>query len=59
MVRALNRNYSYTIHVPVTFLNLPNNKLIVGELPEFLDVEIKASGLKLILRLKTNSELNK
>lgn len=56
VVRALNRNYTYTIHVPVTFLNLPNNKLIVGELPDALDVEIKASGLKLIfISLKKNN----
>lgn len=48
VVRALNRNYFYTVQVPVTFLNLPNNKLIVGELPESLDIQIKASGLKLI-----------
>lgn len=48
VVHALNRNYSYTIKVPVTFLNLPSSKLIVGELPETLDVEIKASGLKLL-----------
>ena len=55
VVRALNRNYTYTIHVPVTFLNLPNNKLIVGELPEVLDVEIRTSGLKLIfISLKKN-----
>lgn len=47
MVHALNINYKYTIHVPVTFLNLPSNKVLVGELPEVLDIEIKASGLKL------------
>ena len=57
VVHALNRNYKYILHVPVSFLNLPNNKLIVGDLPEFLDVEIKASGLKLLfisLKQKTN-----
>lgn len=55
VVHALNRNYKYTLHVPVTFLNLPSNKLIVGELPEVLDVEIKASGLKLLfISLKKN-----
>lgn len=48
LVHALNRNYTYTIQVPVKFLNLPSNKLIVGELPEKLDVDIKASGLKLV-----------
>jgi len=48
VVHALNRNYKYTITVPVSFLNLPSNKLIIGELPEFLNVEIKTSGLKLL-----------
>ena len=48
VVHALNLNYKYNLHVPVKFLNLPTNKLIIGELPEFLDVEIKASGLKLV-----------
>lgn len=48
VVHTLNRNYTYTIQVPVKFLNLPSNKLIVGELPEKLDVEIKTSGLKLV-----------
>ena len=55
VVHALNRNYKYTIQVPVKFLNLPSNKLIVGELPEKLDVEIKTSGLKLLfISLKKN-----
>jgi hypothetical protein len=55
VVHALNRNYKYTIQVPVKFLNLPTNKLIVGELPEKLDVEIKTSGLKLLfISLKKN-----
>ena len=59
VVHALNRNYTYSIQVPVKFLNLPNNKLIVGELPEKLDVEIKASGLKLVFILlkKTINEV--
>ncbi len=48
VVHALNRNYKYTLHIPVSFLNLPSNKLLVGDLPEKLDVDIKASGLKLL-----------
>lgn len=48
VVHALNRNYKYTLNIPVKFLNLPSNKLIVGELPEKLNVDIKTSGLKLL-----------
>ncbi len=55
VVHALNRNYKYTLKVPVKFLNLPANKLIVGELPEMLEVDIKTSGLKLLfISLKKN-----
>lgn len=57
MVHALNRNYQYTLRIPVKFSNLPTNKLIVGELPDQLDVDIKASGLKLIfISLKDHTE---
>ncbi len=49
VVHALNVNYKYSLNVPVQFLNLPTNKLIVGDLPEKLQIDIKASGLKLLL----------
>lgn len=59
VVHALNLNYKYVLHIPVKFINLPANKLIVGDLPEKLDIEIKTSGLKLLFIVfsKTNSEL--
>lgn len=59
VVHALNVNYKYTLHIPVKFSNLPNNKLIVGDLPEKLDIEIKTSGLKLLFIIfnKNNSEI--
>lgn len=49
VVHALNVNYKYSLSVPVRFLNLPTNKLIVGDLPDKLQIDIKASGLKLLL----------
>ncbi|MES2133904.1 MAG: CdaR family protein [Bacteroidota bacterium] len=48
VVHALNKNYKYTLTIPVKFSKLPDNKLIIGELPEKLQVEIKTSGLKLL-----------
>ncbi len=48
VLHALNKNYKYTFSVPVKFSKLPGNKLIVGELPEKLQVDIKTSGLKLL-----------
>ncbi len=48
VVHALNRNYKYTLTIPVKFTKLPENKLIIGELPEKLQVDIKTSGLKLL-----------
>lgn len=56
----LNLNYEYQLHIPVRFSNLPSNKLIVGELPEKLDIDIKTSGLKLLFIIfnNNNSELS-
>jgi YbbR domain-containing protein len=48
VVHALNKNYKYTLTIPVKFSKLPENKLIIGELPEKLQVDIKTSGLKLL-----------
>ena len=49
IIHALNVNYKFTLNVPVKFLNLPSNKVIVGDLPDKLSIDIKASGLKLLL----------
>lgn len=49
VVHALNKNYKYTLTIPVKFTKLPENKLIIGELPEKLQVDIKTSGLKLLI----------
>lgn len=48
VVHALNKNYKYTLTIPVKFTRLPENKLIIGELPEKLQVDIRTSGLKLL-----------
>lgn len=47
----LNQTYSYSINVPVKFINLPSNKLLVSELPDHLRCDIKTSGLKLFFVL--------
>jgi hypothetical protein len=59
VMHALNLNYKHVLHVPVKFINLPTHKIIVGDLPEKLDVEIKTSGLKLLFIVfsKRNAEL--
>jgi hypothetical protein len=51
LVHALNTVYNYTIRVPVTFKNMPQNKKTLVEIPSALFVQLKASGLKLCLIL--------
>ncbi len=48
LAHALNRNYSYTLTTPVKFINLPSTKILVGDLPETINIDIKTSGLKLL-----------
>jgi hypothetical protein len=51
VLQALNTVYNYTIIVPVTFKNLPQNKKPLTRVPNQLSVDVKASGLKLLLVL--------
>lgn len=56
---SLNRYYNYSLSVPVKFVNLPGNKILLAQLPENLRFDIRTSGLKLlfILLKKPYSEL--
>lgn len=47
----LNQTYFYSIHVPVKFVNLPSNKVLINELPDHLRFDIKTNGLKLFFVL--------
>lgn len=49
IVHALNTVYNYTIKIPVEFINIPQNKIPLNDLPSKLTLDIKASGLKLLL----------
>lgn len=51
VLQALNTVYTYTITVPVVFKNMPQNKKPLTEIPNNIKVDIKASGLKLLLVL--------
>jgi YbbR domain-containing protein len=59
LVNAINRDYQYTLKIPVKFLNLPSDKIVIGEIPDKLEVTIKTSGLKLLLirSRKLNTDL--
>lgn len=47
LIHALNTVYTQTFRIPVEFKNIPPNKKPVAQLPDFLNVDVKASGLKL------------
>ena len=51
ILQALNTVYNYTMEVPVTFINFPQNKKPLNYIPKHISVDIKASGLKLFLVL--------
>jgi hypothetical protein len=51
LVHALNTVYNYSLRIPVSYHNLPHNKKPVMQLPDQLNVDIKASGLKILLIL--------
>lgn len=49
LLHSLNTVYTKQFIMPVEFVNLPQNKFPAGELPKEVKVQVKASGLKLLL----------
>lgn len=51
LTHRLNTTYNYSLTIPVKFINLPANKLLIQNLPENLRFDIKTNGLKLFFIL--------
>lgn len=51
LIHSLNTVYTYTFKLPIEYNNLPRNKKPLQQLPEQLSVDVKASGLKILLML--------
>jgi YbbR domain-containing protein len=49
LVKSLNTIYTQNIKIPVEFRNIPQSKKPLQGIPDFLNIEVKASGLKLFL----------
>lgn len=55
-IRALGEQYESRIDYPVRYINFPENKVLVGELPYKLNLTVRAKGFS-ILRSKLNLDL--
>lgn len=42
------KEYNTVVYYPVTYTNIPQNKVITGQLPDSIAVDIKASGFNII-----------
>jgi hypothetical protein len=49
LIKSLNTVYTQNIKIPVEFRNIPQSKKPLQNIPDFLNIEVKASGLKLFL----------
>ncbi|HYW94671.1 MAG TPA: hypothetical protein VE870_03725 [Bacteroidales bacterium] len=47
-MNALSKNYTTTIDYPVRYRNFPVDKILIGELPEHLSLEVNAHGYTLL-----------
>ncbi len=47
-MNALSKNYTTTIEYPVRYRNFPTDKILVGNLPEYLSLEVNAHGYTLL-----------
>lgn len=54
---SLSKEYAISVSFPVKYTNLPKDKLIVNQLPEIIDIEIRSSGFNLLIyKLKQHRE---
>lgn len=48
LLSALSKNYQTQIMYPVRFVNLPNDKVLINELPDFLSLSVDGYGFTLL-----------
>lgn len=54
---SLSKEYTISVSFPVKYTNLPADKLIVNQLPEIIDIEIRSSGFNLLIyKMKQHKE---
>lgn len=57
VLMSLSKEYVISVSFPVKYTNLPTDKLIVNQLPEIIDIEIKSSGFNLLIyKMKQHKE---
>lgn len=45
---TMNRMHTDTVKIPVRYINLPENKMVLNDLPDYITVSIKAKGFRLL-----------
>ncbi|MGZ4058026.1 MAG: CdaR family protein, partial [Bacteroidia bacterium] len=48
LMMSLSKEYTITVSFPVSYVNLPTDKIIANHLPETIDIEIKSTGFNLL-----------
>ena len=57
VIMSLSKQYSIELSFPVSYINLPSDKVVANHLPETIDLEIKSNGFNLLFyKLKQKSE---
>ncbi len=57
LLMSLSREYTISVSFPVKYTNLPKDKLIVNQLPEIIDIDIRSTGFYLLgYKLKQHRE---
>lgn len=54
LLNALSKNYTTEIRYPITFSRLPENKILVSDVPEYLELKVNAHGYALLSYKLTN-----
>jgi YbbR domain-containing protein len=57
LTMSLSKDYTITLNFPVSYINLPSDKVISNNLPETINIDVKSNGFNLLIyKLKRKKE---
>lgn len=54
LLKSLNKEYETRLQIPIRYINIPKAKILLNELPENLELEIRGEGFSVLRYVTTN-----
>lgn len=54
LLKSLNKEYETRLEIPIRYINIPSNKILLNQLPENIELEIRGEGFSVLRYVTTN-----